>query len=108
MNRIVFDLPTGARTVVPLTPEEIAALPPPPGPVIPASVTPRQVRLLLHSQNLLSQVETIIAASDEPTRIAWEYALEFRRNDPLLLQLAGNLNLTSEQVDQFFITAAGL
>ncbi len=108
MNRIETNVITGEQTVIPLTPEEIAALPPLPGPVVPVSVTPRQVRLLLHSQNLLSQVEAIIAASDEPTRIAWEYALEFRRDDPLLLQLAGNLNLTAQQVDQFFITAAGL
>jgi hypothetical protein len=77
-------------------------------PAVPASVTPRQVRLLLLSQNLLSQVEAIIAASDEATKITWSYASEFRRNDPLLLALAGQLGLTSEQVDEFFIAAAAI
>jgi hypothetical protein len=43
-------------------------------------------------------------------RITWEYATEFRRNDPLLNQLAANLTppLTAEQIDQFFIAAAQL
>ena len=72
---------------------------------VPLSVTPRQVRLLLLSQNLLPQVEDIIAASDEATKITWQYALEFRRDDPLLQALSQQLGLTSDQVDQFFIEA---
>lgn len=76
--------------------------------VIPQSVTPRQVRLLLLSQNLLDQVEGIIAQSDRATQITWEFAIEFNRNDPLLIALAKQLNLTDEQVDQFFITASQL
>lgn len=77
-------------------------------PTVPATVTPRQVRLLLLSQNLLPQVEAMIASSTEDVRITWEYATEFKRNDPLLGQLAGELGLSSEQVDQFFIAAAAL
>jgi hypothetical protein len=50
----------------------------------------------------------MIANQDEATKITWEYALEFRRDDPLLLQLAKNLNLTEEQIDQFFIAASKL
>lgn len=75
---------------------------------VPASVTPRQVRLLLLSQNLLSQVEAIIAGSDEATKITWQYASEFRRADPLLEALAQQIGLTNEQVDQFFIAASKL
>lgn len=71
-------------------------------------VTPRQVRLLLLSQGLLPQVTALIAQQDEATRIAWEYASEFRRDDPLLLSLAGNLGLTSQQLDEFFLAAAEL
>lgn len=81
-----------------------ATLPPP----VPYSVTPRQVRLLLLAQGLLASVEAMIAAQDEATRITWEYALEFRRDDPLLNQLAVNLGLTEDQIDQFFIAAAQL
>lgn len=77
---------------------------------VPASVTPRQVRLLLLSQGLLASVEAMIAASDQATQITWQYASEFKRNDPLLAQLAANLvpPLTNEQIDQFFIAAAQL
>ena len=77
-----------------------------PPPAVPQSVTPRQVRLLLLSQNLLSQVEAMIAASDEATKITWEFASEFRRDDPLLEGLAQQLGLSNEQIDQFFIAAA--
>lgn len=77
-------------------------------PNVPASVTPRQVRLLLLQQGLLSQVEAMIAAGDEATRITWEFASEFRRDDPLLLALSSQLGLSSEQVDDFFVQAAKL
>lgn len=80
----------------------------PPAPPVPSSVTPRQVRLLLLSQGLLTQVEAIIAQSDEATKITWQYASEFRRADPLLIALAQQLGLTSEQVDGFFVAASAL
>lgn len=81
---------------------------PAPVPVVPSSVTPRQVRLLLLSQGLLDEVEALIAASDQATQITWQYASEFRRNDPLLEALATQLGLTSQQVDDFFIAAAAI
>ncbi len=59
-------------------------------------------------QGLLAQVEAIIAAQDEATRITWEYALEFQRDDPLLDGLAINLGLTDAQIDEFFFAAAQL
>lgn len=76
-----------------------------PPPVVPQSVTPRQVRLVLLAQGLLTSVEAMIAQQDEATRIAWQYASEFRRDDPLLLSLAASLNLTEQQLDDFFIAA---
>ena len=76
--------------------------------LVPQSVTPRQVRLMLLSQNLLSQVVSTISQMDEATRITWEYAMEFQRYDPLLVSLAQQLELTDEQVDQFFIAASKL
>lgn len=81
---------------------------PDPASIPPYSITPRQCRLLLLQQGLLSDVENMIANQDEATKITWEYALEFCRDDPLLLQLAKNLNLTEEQIDQFFIAASKL
>ena len=80
----------------------------PPAPVVPQSVTPRQVRLLLLSQGLLANVEAMIASQDEATKITWQYASEFKRDDPLLNSLAANLGLSSEQIDGFFIAAAAI
>lgn len=80
----------------------------PDAPPVPASITPRQCRLILEAQGLLDAVEDIIQRQDRATRIAWEYASEFRRNDPLLLALAQTLGLKSAQIDQFFIAAAKL
>lgn len=79
-------------------------------PVVPTSITPRQCRLILAMQGLLPQVEAMIAQQDEATKITWEYALEFRRDDPLLTQLTTNLTppLSAEQIDAFFIAAAKL
>lgn len=102
---VITNAVTGEQTIRPYTAAEIAAVK---AARVPASVSPRQVRLLLLQQGLLSSVEAMIAARDAATRITWEYALEFRRDDPLLASLASDLGLTSEQVDDFFISASQL
>lgn len=100
---------TGETTRIDWSPERIAAYEAEQAKAaVPKSITPRQCRLILSQQGMLATVEAIIAGMDEATRITWEYALEFRRDDPLLKQLAGNLGLTDEQIDQFFIAAAQL
>jgi hypothetical protein len=75
-------------------------------PVVPKSITPRQCRLILLQQDLLASVEAMIAQQDEATRITWEFASEFKRDDPLLNQLGVALGLTQQQIDEFFIAAA--
>lgn len=80
----------------------------PPVPEIPLVVSARQVRLLLLNQGLLDDVENVIATYDRATQIAWEYATEFRRDDPLLLQVAAAIGLQPEQIDQFFAAASVL
>lgn len=82
-------------------------IPRPPKPV-PSVITPRQCRLVLMAQGLLPKVEEMIAGQDEATRITWEYALEFRRDDPLLAALAAGLGLTDDQIDEFFIAATAI
>lgn len=104
-----IDAKTGKIYMRPWTPEQIAAYEAEKNKlVVPASITPRQCRLLLLQQNFLGEVEALISQSTEDIKITWEYALEFRRDDPLLNQLATNLNLTQVQIDQFFIAAAQL
>jgi hypothetical protein len=104
---VITNAQTGEITIRPYTPEEIAAIENRPVPV-PQVITPRQCRLILLQQGLLAQVEAMIAQQDEATKITWQYASEFRRDDTLLNALAVNLNITSEQIDQFFIAAAQL
>lgn len=75
---------------------------------VPAMVTPRQIRLLLLQQDLLDDVEALIAEQDRAVRITWEFATEFRRGDPFLLAMAQGLGLDEVQLDQFFVAAAAL
>ena len=75
---------------------------------VPASVTPRQVRLLLLQKGILASVEAMIAQQDQAAKITWEFATEFKRDDALLNTLGQALGLNSAQIDQFFIEAATL
>jgi len=50
----------------------------------------------------------MISQLDQASQITWEFAIEFRRNDPLLNSLGQALNLTGEQIDQLFIAASQL
>jgi len=77
---------------------------------IPQSVTMRQCRIALLDAGLLDGVQSSIAsmpgADGERARIDWEYALEVRRDWPLIAYMAGDLGLTDEQVDALFVTAS--
>jgi len=86
----------------------IAVDPPPPGP--PQVVSRFQARAALHLAGLLPQVEALMAdpATDTLARLAWTDAQEFRRTSPTLLAMAAALSLTDAQLDQLFITAAGI
>lgn len=92
-------VPAGASLTNPMDAED---------PTTPRAVDPRQVRLLLLSKGLLDEVEAMIAQQDRATQIAWEFAPVFMRDDPILVQLAANLNLTPEQIDLFFWEASQL
>jgi hypothetical protein len=75
---------------------------------VPEYVTSAQARLLLLSQNLLDQAEALIAQQSRSAQIEWQYRDKFYRNSSILLSTAEEMNLTSEQIDQFFIAAAVL
>lgn len=76
----------------------------------PFSVSRFQARAALHLAGMLDQVESIMAdpETDMLARLAWDDAIEFRRDSPTLVAMAAALSLTDEQLDQLFITAAGL
>lgn len=79
-------------------------VPPPPPPV--TSVTPRQARLALLSAGLLEAAQAAVDASGPATKITWEYASVFEREDPLIIGIGAGLGLTSEQIDALFTQAA--
>ncbi|MCO5213685.1 MAG: hypothetical protein M9936_28635 [Caldilinea sp.] len=81
---------------------------PPPGP--PQVVSRFQARAALHLAGLLTAVEALMAdpATDTLARLAWTDAQEFRRTSPTMLAMASALSLTDEQLDQLFVTAAGI
>lgn len=90
---------------------EIEDAKPPVAPV-PTAVTMRQARLALLGAGLLAQVNAAIAsmagAEGEAARIEWEYALEVRRDSPLVAGLSAALGLTDEALDNLYRAAAGL
>lgn len=85
---------------------------PPTLPVVPQSVTMRQARLAMLQAGILDKVEELIAAmpGDEgrAARIDWEYALEVRRDWPLIAALGSQLGLSEQQIDDLFMAAASI
>lgn len=82
------------------------------GEEVPASVSPRQARLALAAQGLLSQVEASIAAMPDDVRetvqIEWEYATEVARDSVLTSSLGGQLGLDEGELDALFKVAVTL
>lgn len=74
-------------------------------------ITPRQARLAMaatpHGQGtLLQAVQSAIVASDNPgLQIAWEYAVEWKRDAPEIAQIGAALGLTAAQIDTLFVRA---
>lgn len=74
------------------------------------ALSARQLRLGLLSLGKLTAVPTAIAALPEPAKseaeIEWEFASEFHRMHPLIVQLIPILGLTDEQVDEVWMEYA--
>ena len=92
------------------TPEELAAAK---KASVPETVSRRQLRLALaFAQFDLSQIDQQINQLPEPNRtfalIAWNDAVVFERKDALLNQLALQLGLNEEALDDLFINAGKL
>ena len=71
-----------------------------------ASCTPFQGRMALADAGLLSNVEAAITAADEKTKVAWEYALEWKRMSPMIATLGAALNITDAEIDDLFKAAS--
>ncbi len=75
---------------------------------VPKTVSMRQARLALLQSGLLAQVDQAIQQGGDADKIAWEYATEVRRDDPLVQNLSAALSLTEAQLDALFTLAASL
>jgi hypothetical protein len=69
-------------------------------------VDPMRLRLALNQLGLRSVVETAIASGDQTLKDAWEYAISFSIESPLLKTMAYALNLTDEDLKNIFILAS--
>ncbi|WP_416860561.1 hypothetical protein [Helicobacter ganmani] len=75
---------------------------------VPYSISVRQAKLALLEAGLLERIEEAVQNMDKETQIAWEYATEFTRNNPLILGFAQVLKLSKKQIDNLFIKAKTL
>jgi len=76
--------------------------------VVPRSITARQARIILLQAGLLDSVNQAVAASNEATRIEWEFSTEVQRNWPTLKTMAQALGWTDQQLDDLFIAGSKL
>lgn len=67
--------------------------------------TPFQGRMALVDAGLLAQAQAAVDASDEKTKVAWEYALVWNRTSPMIETLGASLGLTDVAIDDLFKSA---
>lgn len=84
-------------------------VPPPPSPVVvPVSVSRFQARAALMQAGLLASVESVVSQSDALIQMAWQDALEFRRDSAAIQYIASQIGLSSSQVDNLFVAAKSI
>ena len=110
MQKVIVNVMTGEQSIVPLTTEElaeIAARPPQPAPVY--SCNPWQIRKVLNQIGLRRAVEDAVALSaDQTMKDGWEFATEFRSDDPFVQSMGAALGKTQEEIKQLIQLAATL
>jgi len=73
---------------------------------VPFSITPAQGRMMLLQMKLLTSVKSEIETStDEALTIFWEYALSWDRDNIYISTMAGMLDMSEKQINDFFIEA---
>ena len=86
------------------TPEPADPLPPPV-----YTCSPWQIRKALNHLNLRQAVESTVAASDDITlKDGWEFATEFRSNDPFVISMGASLGMSEEQTADLIQMASTL
>lgn len=73
-----------------------------------APVSPWQIRKALNAAGLRDAAETAVAAADQETKDAWQFASQFERNNPLIVSMGAALGKTPAQIDALFTAAASM
>lgn len=81
---------------------------PQPDPRLTMTCDPLQLRRALRQTGDYAAVVAAIAAADEETQEAWEYASEVRRLDPMIEGMRVALGKTEAEVDSLFELAQSL
>lgn len=85
---------------------------PEPADPLPAPVytcSPWQIRKALNSLDLRQQVEEAVAASDNQTlKDGWQYATEFRSDDPFVIAMGEEIGKTPEETAELIQYASTL
>lgn len=76
--------------------------------LIPASVSPRQIRQALTRFNVRTQVEAAVAAGDQDLKDWWEFATVVERNHPMVVGMATALGISEQELDAIFLAAGAL
>ena len=69
---------------------------------------PLQLRKALRQLNMIDAVKTVVASASEEIQEAWEYASEFKRNDPMIEAIRVSLGKTEKEIDDLFTLAITL
>lgn len=98
-KKAFMDSVTGEVTVTEFTDEEMAAI------IekarwmdLPKVITARQVRLLILESKKMKEAEDKITKMGPEAKITWEYETHYNHGNPLIIALAGLLNLTEEEL----------
>lgn len=80
---------------------------------VPYTIPPRQFRLWLANNNLMTSARAVIngmpeGPEKEKALIEWDYAVAIERDHPLTLLVATAIGLTPSQIDQAFREASQL
>jgi hypothetical protein len=76
--------------------------------VIPQVITPLQARLALSQMGVRQQVEDSMLTATWDIKDFYEFALEWRRDNPQLITMATSLGMDSVAIDNFFLLASTL
>ena len=94
---------SGAFTDVDGVPTPVFEAMPPP-----AVVSAAQARIALLAANLLTSVTAAVDLADDATKIWFEYATEWRRDNPIVEALGSSLGLSSSDIDDLFRAAGAV